>query len=235
MSRLQCRGSIFTAGVLVAILFSRPACAQIGVDPGPPRENPCLCRRVIIGAETEIVAQKIAVRHLQKVQAKLKDDAERGDTAAVDHDLHRIDKLNYCIATNEWLIRWNMRQYPDFYPPARIDPLSVAVIAEFTHGPLAPYRPQSAVTLGRMAAAPTMPVTIANVEKTGASISFAIEGVAHELLSGARLSGNVAVNSNITYDAGGTLGKRRYRLSPGLFEFRSTAEGWALYKVSDQP
>ena len=39
MSRLQCRGSIAGAAVVVALLSSRPADAQVGVDPGPPRER----------------------------------------------------------------------------------------------------------------------------------------------------------------------------------------------------
>ncbi len=40
MSRLQCRGSIAGAAVVVALLCAKePAEAQVGVDPGPPAEE----------------------------------------------------------------------------------------------------------------------------------------------------------------------------------------------------
>ncbi len=57
MSRLQCRGSIAGAAVLVALLSSRPADAQIGVDPGPPREPGGCLNSVITGVEYDIVNQ----------------------------------------------------------------------------------------------------------------------------------------------------------------------------------
>jgi hypothetical protein len=179
-----------------------------------------------------MVSQAIAEHHLQKLQAKLRRDAERGDIAAIDRDVRRIDKLNYCIAMDEWLIRWNLRQYPDFYPPTRIDALSRAVIAEFTGPGPAPYPPQSVPSSGRMAVAPMISITIVNAEPGGAGIAFAVDGIAHEVIPDSRLDLTVAANSIITYDGGGSLGKRRYRISPGLYEFRSTAQGLALYKVS---
>ena len=49
MSRLQCRGSIARAAVVVALLSSRPADAQLGVDPGPPREHGGLLNTFITG------------------------------------------------------------------------------------------------------------------------------------------------------------------------------------------
>ena len=45
----------------------------------------------------------------------------------------------------------------------------------------------------------------------------------------------MARGSTITYDGGGSIGGRRYRLSPGVYEFRSTAEGWAFYKLTASP
>ncbi len=86
-----------------------------------------------------------------------------------------------------------------------------------------------------MAAAPTIPITIVNAEPAGAGVAFAIDGVAHQAPAGSRQDLAVAPNSNITYDGGGSLGHRRYRISPGLYEFRSTAEGWALYKLASTP
>ena len=86
-----------------------------------------------------------------------------------------------------------------------------------------------------MAAAPTIPITIVNAEPAGAGVAFAIDGVAHQAPAGSRQDLAVAPDSNITYDGGGSLGQRRYLISPGLYEFRSTAEGWALYKLPGTP
>ena len=69
----------------------------------------------------------------------------------------------------------------------------------------------------------------------GGRIAFAIEGVAHQAPAGSRQDLAVAPDSNITYDGGRSLGRRRYLISPGLYEFRSTAEGWALYKLPGRP
>ncbi len=86
-----------------------------------------------------------------------------------------------------------------------------------------------------MAAAPTIPITIVNAEPAGDGVAFAIDGVTHQAPAGSRQELAVAPDSHITYDAGGSLGQRRYRISPGVYEFRSTAEGWALYKLADKP
>ena len=234
MSRLQCRGSIAGAAVVVALLSSRPADAQVGVDPGPPREPGGLLNNVITGVEYDIVNQALAEHRLQKLQAKLRRDAERGDTAAVDRDVRRIDNLKYRIVIDEWLIRWNSRQYPDFYP-IRTDAVSCAAIAQATHPTQVPNPQRPVPTPGPMAAAPTIPITIVNAEPAGAGVAFAIDGVAHQAPAGSRQDLAVAPDSNITYDGGGSLGQRRYRISPGLYEFRSTAEGWALYKLPGMP
>jgi hypothetical protein len=45
----------------------------------------------------------------------------------------------------------------------------------------------------------------------------------------------VPTHSIITYDDGGSLGRQRYLISPGSYEFRSTDEGWVLYKLPDTP
>ena len=189
---------------------------------------------LITGVEYDIVNQALAEQRLQNLQAKLRRDAERGDMAAVDRDVRRIDNVKYRIAIDEWLIRWNSRQYPCFYP-IRTDAVSCAAIAQATHPTPAPYPRQSVPTPGPMAAAPTIPITIVNAEPAGAGVAFAIDGVAHQAPAGSRQDLAVAPGSNITYDGGGSLGQRRYLISPGLYEFRSTAEGWALYKLPGMP
>ena len=199
MSRLQCRGSIAGAVVVVALLSSRPAAAQVGVDPGPPREHPDALNTMITGAEYDIVNEAMAEQRLQHLQAKLRRDAERGDMAAVDCDVRRIDNVKYRIAIHEWLIRWNLRQYPDFYP-IRTDAVSCAAIAQATHPTPSPYPRQSAPTPRPMAVAPTIPITIVNAEPTGAGIAFAIDGVTHQAPAGSRQDLAVAPDSHITYD-----------------------------------
>jgi hypothetical protein len=234
MSRLQCRGSIAGAAFVIALLSSRPADAQVGVDPGPPREHGGLLNNVVTGVEYDIVNQALAEHRLQKLQAKLRRDAERGDTAAVDHDARRIENVKYRIVIDEWLIRWNSRHYPDFYP-IRTDPVSSAAIAQATHPTQVPNPQWRFPTPGPMPAAATISITIVNAEAAGADVAFAIDGVAHQAAAGSRQNLDVAPNSYITYDGGGSLGQRRYRLTPGIYEFRSTAEGWALYKLPVMP
>jgi hypothetical protein len=238
MSRLQCRGSIALAAIVVALLSSRPADAQqIGVDPGPPREPGGLVNNFLTGVQYDIVNQALAEHRLQYLQAKLRRDAERGNTAAVDRDVCQIDNVKARIAMDEWLIRWNSLQNPGFYPPTRITAESRAAIAQATH-PIPIFYPSQPVPTsppGPTTAAPTIPITIVNAEPTGVGVAFVIDGVSHQAAGGSRQELAVATDSNITYESGGSLGQRRYQISPGAYEFRSTAEGWALYKLAAMP
>ncbi len=238
MSRLQCRSSIAGAVVVIALFSSRPADAQVGIDPGPPRECQDLGNRLITGAQYDIINQKLAVKQLEKMRAKLSYDSQAGDIAAVEHDKRRIGNLEYRIAMDEWLIRWNLRQYPNFYT-IRTDPVSCAAIAQATHTIPRPYPPQYAPLSMPGILSPTpmssdskVPVTIINAESNGAGIAFAIDGVAHQAAAGTRQELTVSLDSKITYDGGGSLGQRRYQITPGIYEFRSTPAGWAFYKLS---
>jgi hypothetical protein len=234
MSRLQCRGSIARAAVVIALLSSRPADAQFGVDPGPPREPGGLLNNLVTGAHYDIVNQALAERHLQHLQAKLRRDAERGDNAAVDRDVCCIDNLEYRIAVDEWLIRWNLRQFPGYYP-IRTDAVSRAAIAQAATPIQVAYPSRPVPTQAPVAAAATMPITIVNAELAGAGIAFAINGVAYQAAGGSRQNLAVAPDSTITYDGGGSVGQRRYLISPGRYEFRLTAEGWELYTLAGMP
>ena len=131
MSRLQCRGSIALAAVVVALLSSRPADAQVSNDPGPPRQPGGLLNNLVTGVQYDIVNQAKAERRLQYLQAKLRRDAERGHSAAVDRDVRRIENLRYRIVVDEWLIRKNSLCDPGCYPyPLRMDAMSCAAIAQ---------------------------------------------------------------------------------------------------------
>jgi hypothetical protein len=235
MSRLQCRGSIAGVAVVVILLWSRPADAQIGVDPGPPREPPGFCRDVITGAEYDIVNVAMAQHRLEYLQAKLRSDAELGDIAAADDDARRIANVQYRIAIHEWLIRWNSRQYPCFYP-IWTDPCSAAAIAQAAHPTRGPRPQQLLSSRGSISPAPTFAITIINAEPVGPGIVFGIDGVTYQSLAGSRRDVVIVPGSYITYDSGGSLGERRYRISPGdRYEFRSTDRGWALYKLAAMP
>jgi hypothetical protein len=144
MSRLQCRGSIARAAVVVIALFSsRPANAQISNDPGPPREPGGLYNNLVTGVQYDILNQAKAERRLQHVEAKLRRDAERCNSAAVDRDVRRIDNLRYRIVVDEWLIRKNLLQDPGCYPyPLRMDAMSCAAIANAARPAPPPYHPQ---------------------------------------------------------------------------------------------
>jgi hypothetical protein len=139
MSRIQCRGSIAMAAVVVALLSSRPANAQVGFDPGPPREPGGLLNNLVTGVQYDRVNQAKAEWHLQCLQGKLRRDAERNNSAAVDRDVRRIDNLRYRIVVDKWLIRKNSLQDPGWYPyPIRMDAISCAAIADVARPPHAP-------------------------------------------------------------------------------------------------
>ena len=236
MSTLQFQGSIARAAVVIALLSTRIAHAQLVDAPGPLENIKGTANGFVTGVQYDVVNLAKAERRLQNLQAKLKRDAEGGDSTAVDRDIRRIDRDKYRIAVDEWLIRKN--SLCDFgYYPIRTDAISYAAIAQVASPPQVPYLspPAPAPAPAPMAPAPTVLITIANAEPAGAGVAFAIDGVAYQAAGGSRQELAVAPDSNITYDGGGSLGRRRYRISPGLFEFRSTAEGWVLYKLPSTP
>jgi hypothetical protein len=218
---------------MVALLSSTPADAQVVVAPAP-REPLGLLYPLGTGIPYDVVNQAKAERRLHHLQGKLRRDAERGDPAAVDRDAWWIANVKQRIAVDEWLIRKNSCQDPGCYP-LRIDAMSLAAIADAAR-PAQAFDPSRPVqTQGTMAVTPTVSITIVNAGPAGASIAFAIDGVAYQAAGGSRQDLVVAPDSIITYDGGGSIGPRRYRISTGLYEFRPTAEGWALYKLPDMP
>jgi hypothetical protein len=139
MSKLQCRGSIALAAVVVALLSSRPADAQVTNDPGPPREPGGFANNMLTGVQYDIVNQRLAEDHIAYLQAKLRRDAERGHSAAAERDARRIDSLRYRVVVDEWLIRKNSLCNPGLYPyPLRLEPVSCAALADVRRPPGAP-------------------------------------------------------------------------------------------------
>ena len=139
MSRLQCRGSIALATVVIALFSSMPADAQVTNDPGPPREPGGLLNNLLTGVEYDLVNQAMAEKRVRHLQEKLRRDAERCNSAAVDRDARRIENLRYRIVVDEWLIRKNSLYNPGYYPyPIRMDAMSCAAIANVARPPGAP-------------------------------------------------------------------------------------------------
>jgi len=142
MSTNSCRGWIAGLAVVLALLLSKSADAQVTNDPGPPRESGTFWNNLYTGAEYDILNQAKAERRLLHFQEKLRLDAERNNPAAVDHDARRIKVLRNRIAVDEWLIRKNQLYNPGCYPlPVRLDPMSCAAIANATRPPFAPPIP----------------------------------------------------------------------------------------------
>ena len=252
MSRLHCPGSIAGVAFAVALLSPQLAGAQEQDYKLPLQEPGGLVNNSITGVQYDLWNQKKAGQRLDYRQEKLRRDTESGDREAVEHDNRRIDFLRYRMAVNCWLIRKNTNLDPGYYP-VRTDPYSLAALAQVaTPAPFmneVQFAPASAsvstptstgTTTPTQPSAPrsaaaTIPITIVNTSAPGPGIAFAIDGIAHESPGGSRQDYTITADSYITYASGGSMGAHRYRLSQGVYEFRSSAGGWALYKQPDNP
>lgn len=218
---------------MIVLLSSRPASATEG-NPYAHQEHKNFFNSVITGVKYDVVNQALAEHRLKYLQAKLKRDTERGATAAVKRDLWHIDYTRYRITMDEWLIRWNSCQHYDFYP-IRTGPETRAVIAQVASPSRVPLLQQDVWSPGVMADTPKLTVMIANAGPEGTNLAFDVNGKAHETSGGSRQTLEVPPDSTISYDAGGSLGRQRYSITSGSYEFRSTADGWVLYKLPDTP
>src|SRR5262249_53978175 len=73
-------------------------------------------------------------------------------------------------------------------------------------------------------------IDVVNAGRPGAEVDDIIARAAHRIEGGGRHSLAVGSTSTIPYDRGDGLGTQRYALSAGVYEFRPTASGWALFK-----
>ena len=130
MSERQCRIPIALAAVVAALLWSKPAHAQIGGPAfSPPREPGGLVNNLAIGVQYDIVNKEKAEQRLERLQARQRLDAERGDSAAYNRDGSRIAYTRHRIAVDVWLIRKNRLYDPGCYPyPVCLDPMTYAAI-----------------------------------------------------------------------------------------------------------
>lgn len=241
MSRRPRRKLFACAAVGVALFSSKAADAQVVVVPGPVRPPMGLYHAVATGVEYDVANRDMALHHLEKLQGKIE-----GGAPVSDHHIRRIDNLRHRIAVEEWLIRKYSCMNPGYYPPPLcLDPESAAAIALASRPALPPgvpwpiQRPKTS-SAARMSpySMPTPtpdPIQVTIVNATEADVAYTIDGIDRRTTGGSSADLPVPPGSKITYDAGGSLGPRRYALSPGRYEFRSTEEGVALYKLPDNP
>ena len=78
----------------------------------------------------------------------------------------------------------------------------------------------------------TFAVRIVNPADTGATLNFAVNGQQYSLAPGQQQDLNVNAGSVIEFDRGGSGGTVAYSLSPGLYSFAQTPQGWELYNQS---
>jgi hypothetical protein len=138
MSKLEYRGSIVLAAIVVGLLSPRGADAQ--VMQGPPREPGGFVNEVATGVAYDRANQKAAVHRFQYLQAKLRRDVERNNSVAASRDARQIENVRYRMSMNEWLIQKNSLMDPCFVPaPLRLDPMTCAAIANASRPPEAPF------------------------------------------------------------------------------------------------
>ena len=91
--------------------------------------------------------------------------------------------------------------------------------------------PASGETRGATETPAKVPVVIVNAAGSGTAIDYVIDGVTYKIESGEQQRLAVNPRSAILYDRGGDLGEQRYALSAGVYEFRSSDAGRALFKL----
>ncbi len=211
----------------------------------------------------DILTKKVDEWGLQRDQARLQDDLNRGDAIRVNRDLNRIQRDERRLWYDRRRIRRDLWLPPGpWVPRPQPIPLGATLIAHpqypgYGYDPSNPtqlYRlPQSASlpspgpsqggsagsvppsTLGAAATPAQVSVVIINAGQTGIAIDYVVDRVAYKTESGQRRRLDVSPTSTILYNCGGDLGEQRYALSAGVYEFRSIDTGWALFKLQSTP
>jgi hypothetical protein len=209
-----------------------------------------------LGLPGDLLVLKVRELQAKRDRARLQDDINRGDAAAVNRDLRLVRRHERDV---QMVRRWAQRDLflpPGFYPmPPRAAqvPVNPSLIPHpqypgygyFPSDPDHLYRlPEGATgtTEGATAAASTagaadgtrgarMSIEIVNTAPAGTTVTFFINGVAYQIEGGGRRKLDVRPRSTIAYDRIGGLGRWRYTLSSGVYEFQPLESGWALFKV----
>ncbi len=84
---------------------------------------------------------------------------------------------------------------------------------------------------GQAARNASFSIEIKSTGRPGAYVDYFIDGAAYQIGGGERRKLDVRLGATIAYDRGGDLGPQRYSLSAGVYEFRPSESGLALYKL----
>jgi hypothetical protein len=160
------------------------------------------------------LAEKVDNQQLEHDQARLQDDLRRGDTARVNRDLEQIRRDEWWLSID----RSGRRFGPT--PPLPLPQPAASIAAPI---PVA------------VSPAPRVCVLIVNPEQTGVAVNYVVDGITCRTKPGGRQSLIVGPSSTVYYDRGGDFGVKRYSLSGGVYEFRSSDAGWQLVKLPPLP
>jgi hypothetical protein len=69
---------------------------------------------------------------------------------------------------------------------------------------------------------------VVNPVENGATLRFRVDGIAHQLVPGARQELEHSTSRIVEFDRGASFGLARYRLTEGDYYFRLTDKGWGL-------
>jgi hypothetical protein len=192
------------------------------------------------------IAERLDERRLERDQARLQRDMSQGNTAAVNRDLNRIREDQWWLNVDRQGAQGGQAapaaapgasltphpQYPGYgYYPS--DPTQLYVLPQPAPSPPANTTQESS---GASTASPPpsvrVSVTILNSAETGGPVNYVVEGAVYTTESGESQRILVSPSSAILYDRGAEFGVQRYTLSSGVYEFRVSEKGWALYKLA---
>lgn len=232
MSEPTSRRAIALAAILMGLMVPRPASAQD-----------------LTGLPGDYLLLKTRQWQLRHDRTRLQADIDRGDTAAVAGDLQRVRRDQRRIEFDRWMLRSDLflplafTTHPQRIPPVPADPVltphpQYPGYGYFPSDPGHLYRlPQPAsptadtpTSPGASAATPLF-VEIVNAGPPGEAVAYLVDGVVHRVEGGRRERIAIGPDSTIAFDRGGGLGTQRYRLSAGVYEFRSGESGWAFFRV----
>jgi hypothetical protein len=211
----------------------------------------------------DFLFKKVHESLLELHQARLQYDVAQGDAIRANRDVNRIQRDEWRIWYDRRKIRRDMwLPAGPWVPRPRPIPLGATLIPHpqypgYGYDPSNPaqlYRLTQAATLqnpdpsggvsagsaagstpGAIATPSRVAVVIVNAGPSATAIDYEIDGVAYRTESGQQKRLAVGPTSTILYNRGGDLGVDRYALSAGVYEFRSSGTGWALFKLPPTP
>jgi hypothetical protein len=239
MFEATCRRTILLASIVLASMAPRPAGAQ------DPFRLP--------GDLLLLKARELEVKY---DEARLQDDINRGDAAGMSRDLQSIRRHERGVERVRRWVRRDVFLPLGFYPlppPSPPVPPTPSLIAHpqypgygyFPSDPnhlyrLSPLVPVTSAGISGDASTVRVPavtaahnlIEIVNTGPPGTNVDYFINGVAYRIEGGGRQKLDVGPRSTVAYDRGSRVGKQRYSLSAGVYEFRPRDSGWALFKLS---